>query len=102
MKQRNLTTTIVLSVFVIAVSWMPLANAYENEPIGFDDLKWGSVATDDMTLVEEDPVTFDRKYTRSTDEMILAGVPVTGIRYEFDFIGVLYRVTVTGGGTCQL
>ncbi len=69
---------------------------FQNEPDGFRGIKWGapfSTVQDQMTLVEHG-LPGELFYERSGDHMVLGGVPLDQVQYEF-YRGIFYGAYIT-------
>ena len=75
---------ILLSALTVVTTAALLASvglAFENEPEGFRDLRWGDPPTDDM--VYRTTLAGDRIYTRPNDKMYIGNAQFMVIAYDF-------------------
>jgi len=75
MKKLAIATLIILAVVINT------AFAFQNEPDGFRDLKWGDPPTGDMRY--QLSIQGDKIYNRADDKMQLGNVKLTTINYFF-------------------
>lgn len=84
----------VVAILVVVLLSLGTAFAFENEPEGFRELKWGDPPTEDMELVKrfEDPDVC--WYRRPNDELEIERARIEQIAYGF-YENRLWRVHIT-------
>jgi len=90
---------ITTSALVGVALWANPASSFENEPTGYGGLQWGTMSTDGLKLLDEDPDNFDRIFAPVLDATSLGGVAVYDIEYRYNIMDVLYRVVLHTAGT---
>src|SRR5680860_1715841 len=82
---RKILLAIVLIFLVTGIGF-----AFQNEPDGFRELKWGDAPTEDMVFFGQN-VDKEDLYHKANDKMEIRGVKLSNITYRFykkkEFIG---------------
>jgi len=82
-KGEGMRKAIVVLMAVIVLALSLGAFAFQNEPEGFRDLKWGDPPTEDMIEFGKDANKWRRTYTKLEERLYLDNVRLDYIYYDF-------------------